>query len=206
MPVDPASGYPKEIRIAYELDGKEQMMVGGEGGTAELPQATTGAAPVKFLRAIYGKFDEKQMGVPHAYAVDVTNKLVAQLKDGMLKVIPTKVLGEGDPGVILPKQLRVWCTVDGIPRSITVREDAELCLPRDVTWEIASPHATPGHRKGRDAPVGLGKRSLFAEDGLRHAKIGHGAGGACVSWTWQGRGNWNSNRPWERRPRPLLID
>ena len=136
---DPAWGTPKQIRIAYELDGKEQMKVAYEGGTVELPQGTNGAAPVKFLRAIYGKFDEKQKGVPHSYSEDVTDKLVAQMKDGMLKVIPGKVFGEGDPEVLLPKQLRVWCTVDGIPRSITVREDAELCLPRDVTWEIPVP-------------------------------------------------------------------
>ncbi|MCF7731384.1 MAG: hypothetical protein K9N23_06845 [Akkermansiaceae bacterium] len=164
---DPAWGSPKEIRIAYDLDGKEQMKVGGEGGTAELPQATTGAAPVKFLRAIYGKFDEKQMGVPHAYAVDVTAKLVAQLKDGMLKVTPSKVLGEGDPGVILPKQLRVWCTVDGIPRSITVREDAELCLPRDVTWEIPAP--TPRLVTGKGAP-----RLLAWENGAYLLKTASG--------------------------------
>jgi len=147
---DPAGGSPKQTRVAYEMDGKEQMVVGGEGGSVELPQASNGAAPAKYLRAIYGKFDEKQIGVPYSYAEDVTAKLVAHMKDGMLKVITSKVLGDGVPGVLLPKQLRVWCTVDGIPRSFTVGADAELCLPRDVTWEIPPP--SPRLVTGKGAP------------------------------------------------------
>ena len=137
--VDPAFGSAKEVRVAYEIDGKEQMRVAGEGGPITIPLGRTGAASFKFLRAVYGKFDPRQKGVPKKYALNVTAKLAAQLKDGKLTLIPNNVLTDDTPEVFMPRQLRVTCLVDGMPRTLTVRENAELNLPRDMIWESPAP-------------------------------------------------------------------
>ena len=137
--VDPAFGSAKEVRVAYEVDGKEQMMVAGEGGPITIPEGTVGAVSFKFLRAVYGKFDPRQKGVPKKYTLDVTAKLTALLKDGTLTLIPNKVFADDTPEVFVPRQLRVTCLVDGMPRTITVRENEELNLPRDMIWESPAP-------------------------------------------------------------------
>jgi len=146
--VDPAFGSAKEVRFAYEVDGKEQMKVTGEGGAVTLPEGTTGAGSFTFLRAVYGKFDPRQKGVPKKYALDVTAKLIAQLKDGTLKLIPNKVFADDTPEVFVPRQLRLACLVDGMPRTLTVRENDELNLPRDMMWESPAPASRLAVKQG----------------------------------------------------------
>ncbi|MEI6604519.1 MAG: glycosyl hydrolase, partial [Verrucomicrobiota bacterium] len=137
--VDPAFGSTKEVRVAYEFDGKEQMLVAGEGEPITIPVGPAGAGSFKFLRAVYGKFDPRQKGVPKKYALDVTAKLTALLKDGKLTLVPNKTFADDTPGVFVPRQLRVTCLVDGMPRTLTVRENEELNLPRDMIWESPAP-------------------------------------------------------------------
>jgi hypothetical protein len=159
--VDPAFGSAKELRFAYEVDGKEQVKVAGEGGSITIPERTAGAGSFKFLRAVYGKFDPRQIGVPKKYALDVTAKLTALLKDGTLAIIPNKVLADDTPVVFVPRQLRVSCLVDGMPRTITVRENDELNLPHDLVWE--SPVPAPR------LAVSQGATRLLAWDARSHA-------------------------------------
>ncbi len=88
---DAAPGYIKELRIAYEVDGKYH-----EGFLAEnewLPLKAQTPDGLKILSAVYGKFDKGLQGIPPRYAAeDVTEKVKAMVAAGRLTIPVTDSL------------------------------------------------------------------------------------------------------------------
>jgi hypothetical protein len=134
---DPASNVVKEMRVEYVCGGKTNLVTVAENKLLELPgKGETG--PVQILRAVYGHFFESLKGLPVIKAVDVTEKLAARVQDEMLAARADNELAGGDPAFMVPKELRVDYTIDGVAQQVTVQENQELRLPDDA-WALLPP-------------------------------------------------------------------
>lgn len=134
---DPAANVVKEMRVEYVCGGKTNLVTVPENKVLELPaQGQTG--PVVVLRAVYGHFFESLKGLPVIKTVDVTEKLASRIQDEMLSVRADNELAGGDPAFMVPKELRIDYTIDGVPQKAIVQENQELRLPDDA-WALLPP-------------------------------------------------------------------
>ena len=134
---DPAPNIVKEMRVEYECGGKTNLVTVRENAILELPaKGETGR--VRVVRAIYGQFNEDLKGLPPIKSVDVTERLASLIQDQMLSVRADNDLAGGDPAYMVPKELRVDYTLDGVAQQVTVQENQELRLPEDA-WALMPP-------------------------------------------------------------------
>ena len=134
---DPAANVVKEMRVEYECGGKTRLASVLENRVLELPaQGETG--PVRVLRAVYGHFSENVKGLPPIKSVDVTARLAGRIQDQMLSARADNELAGGDPAFMVPKELRVEYSLDGVAQQVTVPENQELRLPEDA-WALLPP-------------------------------------------------------------------
>lgn len=134
---DPAPLIVKEMRVEYECGGKTNLASVVENAVLELPtKGETG--PVRVLRAVYGHFNENLKGLPVLKVVDITPRLAGRVQDRMLSVRADNDLAGGDPAYMVPKELRVEYTLDGVPHQVAVAENQELRLPEDA-WALLPP-------------------------------------------------------------------
>jgi hypothetical protein len=134
---DPAPDIVKEMRVEYECGGKKNLAAVVENNLLELPaKGETGS--VRVIRAVYGHFNENLKGLPPIKSVDVTERLASRIQDQMLTARADNDLAGGDPAYLVPKELRVDYTLDGVAHQVTVQENEELRLPED-TWSLMPP-------------------------------------------------------------------
>jgi hypothetical protein len=114
---DPAPDVPKRMRVEYSLNGNENTAETQEGQTLTLPQSAT------VIKALYGELDTTNR------IVDVTKKLDSRVEQGRIRVRVDNNLPGSDPAELVPKELRVDYTVDGVVKHITVPENEILVLP-----------------------------------------------------------------------------
>jgi hypothetical protein len=134
---DPAANVVKEMRVQYECGGKTNLATVLENNILELPEkGETG--PVRVVRAIYGHFRENLKDLPPIKSVDVTERLASRIQDQMLTVRADNDLAGGDPAYMVPKELRVDYTLDGMAQQVAVQENEELRLPEDA-WALMPP-------------------------------------------------------------------
>lgn len=144
---DPAPNVIKEMRVAYECGGKTNLATVAENKTLDLP-ADGEVGPVRVIRAVYGQFREELKGLPPLKTVDITERLSSRIRDQMLAVRVDNELAGGDPAYLVPKELHVDYTVDGVAHQITVDENQELRLPED-SWALLSPEPRVSRRRGK---------------------------------------------------------
>ncbi len=143
---DPLPNTPKQMRVEYSLNGKRQ--------SAEVKEGETWTAPVgaAIIKAYYGKLPAKMNG--RKETVDVTAKLAALVHDNELTVRADNDLA-GDPAYLVPKELRVEYSLDGVHKNISVSENETLTLP-ETAQSIRMP---PAYRVALDAN---GRPEIFA--------------------------------------------
>jgi hypothetical protein len=134
---DPAANVVKEMRVEYECGGKKNLVTVLENNILELP-ARGETGPVRVVRAVYGHFNENLKGLPPIKSVDVTERLASRIQDQMLTARADNDLAGGDPAYMVPKELRVDYTIDGVAQQVTVQENQELRLPEDA-WALMPP-------------------------------------------------------------------
>jgi len=134
---DPASNIIKEMRVEYECGGKTNVVAVLENKILELP-APGETGPVRVVRAVYGHFKAKLKDLPPMKSVDITGKLASRIQDQTLTVRADNDLAGGDPAYMVPKELRVEYTLDGVARQVTVQENEELRLPEEA-WAMMPP-------------------------------------------------------------------
>src|ERR1019366_2850150 len=110
---DPAANVVKEMRVEYECGGKKNLVTVLENNILELP-ARGETGPVRVVRAVYGHFNENLKGLPPIKSVDVTEQLASRIQDQMLTARADNELAGGDPAYMVPKELRVDYTLDGL--------------------------------------------------------------------------------------------
>jgi len=123
---DPAEGVGKKLQVDYTLDGVAGSKTVEENATLTIAAASAGANPSKKLvivKAVYGD-------VPNGASVVVTDKVAAKVKDDALTVDATND-NFTDPADGVGKKLVVDYTLDGIPSSKTVEENATLTIAAD---------------------------------------------------------------------------
>ncbi len=113
---DPAPDVPKELRVEYRVNGRDETTRTNEGASLTLPESAT------VVRALYGKLTATNQ------IMDVTEKLASLVRNGRLSVSADNALA-GDPANGTPKQLRVEYSLDGKPGHVTVPEGDTLTLP-----------------------------------------------------------------------------
>jgi len=114
---DPAPDIPKQLRVEYTLNGRDQSQVVNEGAALTLPTSAV------VTKALYGKLPAK------ANNADVTEKLSSLITGGEINVRVANELAGRDPAYLTPKELRVDYTLDGQAKSVTVPENDMLTLP-----------------------------------------------------------------------------
>jgi len=134
---DPAVNVVKEMRVEYECGGRTNLATARENGILDLPPAGQLGA-VRVIRAVYGHFNEGLKGLPPIKAVDVTAQLTSRIQDQMLSARADNELAGGDPAFMVPKELRVDYTLDGVAQQVTVQENQEFRLPEDA-WALLPP-------------------------------------------------------------------
>ena len=134
---DPAVNIVKEMRVEYACGGKTNLVAVPENATLELP-AKGETGPVQVVRAVYGHFNEGLKGLPPIKAVDLTAQLASRIQDQILTVRADNDLAGGDPAYMVPKELRVEYTLDGVAQQVTVPENQTLQLPEDA-WALMPP-------------------------------------------------------------------
>ncbi len=114
---DPAPDVPKRLRVEYSLNGSDNTREVAEGESLTLPQSAT------VIQAFYGELDKTNR------VVDLTGKIASMVKQGRLSVLADNNLAGGDPAEMVPKELRVDYSLDGVTKHITVSENDMLVLP-----------------------------------------------------------------------------
>ncbi len=143
---DPIPNTVKALRVEFSANGKRQ--------TAEVNENETWTAPAGavVLKAYYGKLPRRISD--RQQTVDVTAKLAALVHDNELEVRAGNDLA-GDPAYMVPKELRVEYSLDGVHKSITVGENEPLTLP-ETEQAIGQPPAYSV------APDAAGQLGIFA--------------------------------------------
>jgi hypothetical protein len=118
---DPAPNIVKQLRVEFRLDGKLRKVEIKEGKTLEVP---VGA---EIVEALYGNLHERKRDIKRT--VDLTEKLAGLVRKGELSVCANNSLAGGDPASMVPKELRVEYSLNGVRKSTTVEENAMLILP-----------------------------------------------------------------------------
>jgi len=139
---DPAQNVVKQLRVDYVYNGTPGRRIVEENQTLKLPeQPAAQPGTLEIRKAIYGLLPPDGPE-PKTLTVDVTQQLVALVKDGRLSVVAGNQLA-GDPASMILKQLCVEYTVDGKPHRRTIGENQTLELPdsRDLPDEPPGPPA-----------------------------------------------------------------
>ncbi|HUA66525.1 MAG TPA: glycosyl hydrolase, partial [Alphaproteobacteria bacterium] len=114
---DPAPNIVKQLRVEYSLNGNDKALEAKEDESLTLPQSAT------VIKATYG-----QVNLSNRVA-DVTEKLGSLVEQGRLSVRADNTLTGTDPAEMMPKELRVEYSLDGVAGRITVQENDALVLP-----------------------------------------------------------------------------
>jgi (4-O-methyl)-D-glucuronate---lignin esterase len=144
---DPAPNIRKEMRVRYRLEGKQHTVEVREG------HSWTAPARAQILAAYYGKLPARI--VNRRRTVDVTAKLAALVQGNELTVRAGNELVGGDPAYLVPKELRVEYSLDGVHKMAKVSEGDTLTLP-ETAQSIGAP---PAYRIRLDAQ---GQPRIFA--------------------------------------------
>ena len=128
---DPAMGYKKEFRMAYqigetvhELHAEEREHITIDAGGKEL----------KILRAIFGKFKQETEGVPNSFSTyNVTPKILQLVNSGIYNILVNNdlidnQLLEGNKTV-----LKITYLTDGEERTTIIPKGEILKLSKDIT-------------------------------------------------------------------------
>ncbi|OGV68051.1 MAG: hypothetical protein A3K19_26980 [Lentisphaerae bacterium RIFOXYB12_FULL_65_16] len=132
LAADPDPNVIKELRVEYTVGGESRTKHATEGGTLTIADE---GKPLVITRARYGTITDE---LPVATTVDVTEKLKAMVKDGVLAVQVSNSIA-GDPAPMVVKELRVEYEVDGMRKSRVVRENDILRLPDEAPDLAALP-------------------------------------------------------------------
>ncbi len=143
---DPAPNIRKQMRVQYRLGGRRHTM--------EVREGRTWTAPVgaQIISAYYGKLPARIIN--RRRTVDVTAKLAALVHGNELTVRAGNELA-GDPAYLVPKELRVEYSLDGVHKTARVSEGDTLTLP-ETAQSIGTP---PAYRISLDAQ---GQPRIFA--------------------------------------------
>ncbi len=114
---DPAPNIVKQLRVEFNLNGQQESAVTNENETLTLPPSAT------VTRAIYGELPGP------VQTMDLTAKLASLVANGSLNVRADNVLAGRDPANLIPKELRVEYSINGVAKRITVSENETLTLP-----------------------------------------------------------------------------
>ena len=119
---DPAYLQVKELEVVYRLAGKTEKVLAKEHGTINIP------AGAEIVSAWYGVIDPawKPSG---DLTTDITAALAACVADGKLSAAINNRLAKGDPAPMQHKEAHITYVYDGVRKTITVKENAELSLP-----------------------------------------------------------------------------
>lgn len=160
---DPAGGTAKALLVEYSYDGKAYSVKVSEPQTLKLPPADLPAGKVlKINKAVYGDLPKLLVTLPEMITVDITDRVKAQVKNGMLEARITNEFAGGDPTLNVPKQLRLVYRLDGAEKTILKNEHEMIRLP-DSPWNPAPWPATIRQENG--------KYSLLTwDDGSYHLK------------------------------------
>lgn len=128
---DPAPGYKKELRVAYEIGGEHF-----EGGAMEhehfiIDASSQGELTIK--KAIFGKFERGVEGIPDDYSsVDVKDKIASFLESGDVEIsVNDNLVGHGSIKDIKSK-LHIVYTSNGEAFSKLVAYGETLRLSQSV--------------------------------------------------------------------------
>jgi hypothetical protein len=136
----------KELRLEYECGGQTNELSIPSSEALTLP-AVGQTGPIRVVRAVYGRFGRGN-GLPNLRGVDVTERLRTRIKDGLLVTLVDYSLSGSDPAPNTAKELRVEYAVDGVAKTIQVKEDEELRLPEEV-WALVPPPPRLSLAEGR---------------------------------------------------------
>lgn len=127
---DPAMGYKKAFRMAYNIGGVEKELYAEE---REHINIDAGDKDLKVLKAVFGKFNAETKGVPQAYkTLDVNNYILSQIEQGNYKIPVTDKLIE-NKDIKSPKTvLKITYTTEGEEHVLTIPKGQVLDLTRDV--------------------------------------------------------------------------
>lgn len=139
---DPADGTVKAMLVEYLYGDQAYTLRLGEHETLKLPSANLPAEGIlRINKAVYGVLPGQLTKVPEMITVDITERLKAQLKNGMLQARVTNELAGGDPVLNVPKQLQVVYRIDGIEKKTLKYENDMIRIP-DYPWYPAPWPAT----------------------------------------------------------------
>lgn len=134
---DPASMIHKEMRVQYTCGDKDYNITVPEHSKLILPR-TGESGKLQIVRAMYGKFAEGTTELPVIKFIDITDRLAAKIRGGLLAVRVNNDLAGSDPSQMVVKTLRVDYAVDGTEQNIEVPENSELRLPESA-WNLLPP-------------------------------------------------------------------
>jgi hypothetical protein len=127
---DPAPNIVKQLRVDFTLAGRQQSETVEENETLSLPPSAA------VTKAVYGKLSTPSQA---GQTMDVTEKLTSLVKDGELNVRADNSLAGRDPANLVPKELRVEYSVNGVAKRATVPENEMLTLPESGNAAGAPP-------------------------------------------------------------------
>lgn len=127
---DPAPGSIKELRVAYELNGRRHTLRLLENEHQIIPTANHS---FKLIRALYGKFPQSFGEIPPKYAVKEVTDRVSELisKNELVFAVSDRLFGGGlheidatsdpnEPQQALKKELRIDYIAAGVSHQISV--------------------------------------------------------------------------------------
>ena len=128
------------MRVDFSVGGERRSQTVGEGGTLTLP------AGAKVIVAVYGDFEDDLVLVERT--MDIAGKLNALVADGTLDVDITNDLAGRDPAPMVVKRIVVDYTLNGVKKSVTVRENQRLSLPAGLAGLAEPPVYELEHERG----------------------------------------------------------
>lgn len=126
---DPAQGSVKQLRIAYELDGKTEELDLDENKHADI---NFNGHDFKLIRALYGRFGRDVKGVYPKYPVyDVSQKINAKVAANDLAFAVTDNTFDAEPLTGIQRELRLEYSTAGEVHQVTIRQGNILHLDWD---------------------------------------------------------------------------
>jgi len=128
---DPAPGYHKELRVAYQIGDKRVVKYAKERELLEIDPKGEGALTV--LRAVFGKFQAGAEGVPSVYQTyDVTDAIESLVNTGNYEIVVSDALVEGKVVEGDRPTLRILYAsgLEQIQQTIVKGASAKLHLPQ----------------------------------------------------------------------------
>jgi DnaJ-like protein C11, C-terminal len=160
---DPAERKVKTLTVWYMFDGRSEQVMINENGYLDLPGEARYANDGRDDRDDHherddaderdGRYNEGELQITRALygagkrVMDVTGRLIAQIRQGRLGVpVMNETMG-GDPARGKVKTLTVWYTYRGQSEQAVVSENGYLNLPGDA-GDARDEH---DHREDRDS-------------------------------------------------------